>query len=194
VGSARRLTTHLSPRLSHCQFIATGRGLCFDDVAEMSGISRQTLQAWHHNFTARFVAEHHAQWIRAPTDDELPHVLRVYAAKGMTGACGSVDCTHVPLGRGPIAHKNLNQGRDGKPSLVYEAVVGPDRFFHSFSLRGAHGAQNDKTTVQNDRYVLDIRGGFRYADKTFTLRDKHGKEIIVRGWFARRTPQCLGTA
>jgi hypothetical protein len=171
--------------LAHVRAVAhprTGRGACFDDIEELTGISDSSLQAWHHKFTAAFVNAHRADWLRAPTPAELRDVMRVYATKGMTGACGSVDCTHVALGKSPAKHRNINIGRDGKPSLTYEAVVGPDRFFHSFSPEGGHGAQNDKTTVLQDAYVLAIRDNTLFPDVSFELRGRDGK--VSQHWGA----------
>jgi hypothetical protein len=157
-----------------------GRGAVFDDISEVTGIGVTTVQQWHHSFTAKFVEAHRGNWLRPPNREELAKIMEVYAAKGMTGAVGSVDCTHVAMDKAPSAHRNLNVSRHGKPTLSFEAIVGPDRFFHSFT-EGAHGAQNDKTVAVTDAYLLRIRDQMFFPDVTFTLRKLDGTEVLYRG-------------
>ncbi len=157
-----------------------GRGALFDDISEITGIGVTTMQRWHHKFTAKFVAEHRVNWLRPPNREELAKIMEVYAAKGMTGACGSIDCTHIVLDKAPSGHRNLNVGRCGKPTLSFEAIVGPDRFIHSFT-DGAHGAQNDKTVAVTDAYLLSIRDQSFFPDVTYTLRKADGSEVPHRG-------------
>lgn len=162
------------------RYRAAGRGLCFDGINELSGVSITSAHRWHHRLTRAFVEDFRADWLRPPTEAELAKVLEVYAAKGMTGACGSVDCTRLHVAKAPAAERNLNVGKSGRPEYTFEAVVGPDRYFLAFT-HGHHGAVNDKAVAVTDAYVLRVRDGGFFPDVEYTLYDKNGVPSLHKG-------------
>lgn len=124
--------------------------------------------------------DHRAEWLRPPTAEELQIVLETYAAQGMTGACGSVDCTRIHIPKTTVSHHNVNTGKSGRPEGSFEAIVGPDRLFHACTtLR--HGANNDKAVAVTDSYVVKIRDGDFFPEATYLLRDKRGTEFLMKG-------------
>ena len=65
-----------------------GRGLCFDDLEELSGVGNETLRI----FTMKFfdkMAGLYKEWVYVPTtDEEIRCVMRNYDTIGVTGCLG----------------------------------------------------------------------------------------------------------
>lgn len=70
--------------------------MSFDAIAELSGMSIQTMHGFFHDFMDHFVEEFKDDWITYPkTAEEASDNLEHYKRLGFPGAVGSVDCTHV---------------------------------------------------------------------------------------------------
>ena len=80
------------------------------------------------NFSLKFKDE----FIKMP---EGAHLLSEHAALGFPGTVGSVDCTHVLLGKCPSDYTNACTGKEGKPSLSYENI---DNNYIAFCFYNLH--------------------------------------------------------
>jgi hypothetical protein len=97
------------------------KGVAFDAIAELSGMSISTMQAFYHLFWQRFVEKKRAAWIKHPRNpEEAAVVLEVYRLLGFPGACGSVDCTHIYWGRCPAQLANIYTGKEKKATVSYQ--------------------------------------------------------------------------
>ena len=79
------------------------KGCAFDAIAELSGMSEQTMHLW----------------IKHPkTAAEAARSMQMYKELGFPGAAGSVDCTHVRWGNCPAGLANLCTGKETVPTIV----------------------------------------------------------------------------
>jgi hypothetical protein len=97
-----------------------GRGVCFDEMYDGSGLSESTLSRFFHRFTSIFASRmFHKVVVPPKTPEELGRIVNVYTMLGLVGAVGSTDCTHVPLGKCPASWRNVCVGKEGFPTLSY---------------------------------------------------------------------------
>ena len=88
-----------------------GRASCFDSIAELTGTNEEVHRTFFHKFLNAFVAELCDVYICPPhSADGIARVMKAYDAIGFTGCIGSVDCVHIPWGRGPAGKSNLYTG------------------------------------------------------------------------------------
>jgi len=142
------------------------RGNCADDIFEMSGIAESTVNYMFHQFTQAFVKAFYDEFVHFPsTDAELDEVATSYEQLGFPGACGSMDVTHVRLGKCPHGLKVLATGKEGFPTLAFQAICAPNRKILYCSTPYL-GSYNDITITANDvfcqRIQEDILDGVRY--------------------------------
>ena len=72
-----------------------GRGNCYDDINELSSVPCSTIQVYFLKFVERFALLFYDEFIRYPGEASLKERMDHYAALGLGGAFGSVDCTCV---------------------------------------------------------------------------------------------------
>lgn len=175
-----------------------GRGVCFDDLEELSCIKSPTMHTFFHEFNRRCREELYPIHVRMPSNiEELMEIEAAYAAVGIPGACGSMDVVHIPLGACPHGLINVCTGKEGYPTLAYNVIC--DHSGRALALMpGAYGTINDKTIVKSDEAVEEVKTGdlfkkFRYQvyrpDGTsfFTT----GAYLIVDGGYLRwKCLQC----
>ena len=64
-----------------------------------------------------------AEFIQYPRDEhEYWFVVDGYAAVGLPGCVGSVDCVHTGWDKCPTHHMNLHKGKENYPSVAYEII------------------------------------------------------------------------
>jgi hypothetical protein len=141
-----------------------GRGNCFDDIAEASQAGESTVHAIFQEFVLSFSKEFKDSFIFVPEGDELGAIHDVYRRLGFPGCIGSMDCTHIRWYGCPVELSNACHGKEGFPTLGYQAMVSHDRMCLHLS-RGFFGAFNDINICQDDPIVRDdeqsISGQFR---------------------------------
>ena len=166
-----------------------GRGWCFDDVEEASGIGRSTISAKYHTFVAQYVQDWYQQWVSMPdTPEGIKEVTDMYEVQGVPGAVGSIDCVHRAWRRCPWNLRHLHVDKEGFPTRAYEVVSDNRRRVRSVTP-GYPGAYNDKTVVRHDYTMSEMRKG-KYAGVAFKLRapgnvllDKLGLFLICDGGY-----------
>ena len=175
-----------------------GRGGTFDDCFDGTSMDENTIRCFFHEFCQSFAFTFYHQFVYPPqTPEHIAKVTRVFERMGLPGCIGSVDCTHIRLGKCPFHLRSSTTGKENYPSLAYEAVVDHNKRVHS--IAGHHyGARNDKTIVMFDSHVVDIKERTIYADvKFFLYTDESGKRefcgayLICDGGYHRwRCLQC----
>ena len=146
-----------------------GRGVCFDEVAEATGMSEETMRRFFHAFCREFAVRMYETHVHPPqTPAEIAADMDVYARLGFPGAIGSTDCTHVRWDMVPASQRNLFVGKEGFPTAAFEITVNFSRKI--FAVTSSHpGSRNDKTIVKYDAFVCNIRDKRLFADVTYEL-------------------------
>ena len=135
-----------------------GRGWCFDDVEEASGIALSTIAAYYHCFVRQFVDDFYSDWVYLPTTpEEIEEVTNVYGVQGFPGCVGSLDCVHMSWGRCEFSQRHTHIGKEGYPTRAYEVIVDGTRLVRSVTP-GFPGALNDKTIVRHDHAINKMKG------------------------------------
>jgi hypothetical protein len=135
-----------------------GRGNCADDIFEICGIGQSTINSVFHNFTSKFVEHFYDEFVSFPTGDKLRTVTKAYEDLGFPGACGSMDATHLRMYKCPEGLKQLATGKEGYPTLAYQAICTPNRQI-LYCSTGYLGSYNDMTITANDPLCQDIADG-----------------------------------
>jgi len=77
---------------------------------------------------------------------------------GDAGMIGSLDCSHFVWGNCPVAHHGQYQGKEGKPTLVVEAMADHSLFvWHK--VFGYCGTLNDTTIWDNSLLLQSLLDG-----------------------------------
>lgn len=157
-----------------------GRGNCYHDVCQMSYMSESAVCQTFHTFCRLFAEELYDEYIRLPVGPEHERVMEHYHRVGFTGAVGSTDVTHVRWDSCPFSMQRSYTGKEGYPTLAYQATV--DHTGRVLGVTpGFAGAQNDKTIARFDPTIEQVRDNPLYRDKEFSLRRKDGSLLTVKG-------------
>jgi hypothetical protein len=99
--------------------------------------------------------------------------MEMYSVLGFPGAMGSMDATHVRLGKCPHSHIPSAKGKEGYPSLAWMAIVDHCKEIHYIGDY-VFGATNDKTMCNEDPFLNEVEGG-KYRNTTFNTIDENGE-------------------
>jgi hypothetical protein len=172
---------------------ALGRGSCFDDIAEASGMSEECARVSFHKFCKNFSDNQYSTWVKPPQGERLDSIMHVYQRMGLVGCIGSMDCVHVKWNKCPVSLTNLCEGKEGYPTLVFEVVVSHSREILSCT-KSFYGASNDKTIVKYDSFVTQVRDKSLYGNIHYEVNgvDINQVYIITDGgyhkWFCLQSP------
>ncbi|XP_058820595.1 uncharacterized protein LOC131682840 [Topomyia yanbarensis] len=90
--------------------------------------------------------------------------------RGFPGMIGSIDCMHWQWKNCPVALKGQYQGKEGKPTIVLEAIASHDtRIWHAFF--GMHGSLNDINVLDRSPLLCTAING-SILNGTYELRGK----------------------
>ena len=80
-----------------------GRDACADDITEDTGniIGESTMHYVFKKFINGMTTKIYPRFMKLPTGEYLKEVLDVYAAVGLPGCVGSMDCTHIKWAQCP---------------------------------------------------------------------------------------------
>jgi hypothetical protein len=135
-----------------------GRGNCAADIADMSDGKPTSITGFFHRFVLGFSQRFFNEYVHPPEGAALQRTLDSYAALGLPGAIGSMNCTHIAWDKCPIEFANLCKGKEKYPSVAFNCVVDHFRFIHWCS-DAYFGATNDIQICGDDEYTLAVRGG-----------------------------------
>ena len=157
----------ISPVLAALQIL--GRGVCFDDVGQLSLMSEATVCSVFHTFCSRFAKEFNREYVNLPTGDTLTKAMGYHHMLGVSGAIGSTDGTHVKWDYCLHSFQRSYTGKEGYPTIAYQVAV-------DFSGRvlgtmaGFAGAHNDTTIIRYDLAVQKVREDHLNTEQTFELK------------------------
>ena len=150
-----------------------GRGNCFDDIVQLSLMSKSMAAATFHKFCKHFAEEMFDEHIYLPTGSYQDEVMRLYHLLGFTGAIGSTDVTHIGWGMCPFTLGRSYTGKEGFPTIAYQVTV--DHAGRALAITsGFTGATNDKTIIRYDAGVEAIKTDAQYTDRKYKLRKADG--------------------
>jgi hypothetical protein len=174
--AAARIGVPIEMKLLACLRVL-GRGAVFDDIEELSGMSKSTAHRSFKAFIRNFSHHFYAEYVYAPEGEALQQVMDVYSRLGFDGAIGSTDCVHVKMDQCPGDLYWRCKGKEGYPTLVYSVVVDhAHRIMHS--TKSFWGARNDRTISKYDDYLVNLHTGvYPRSAVNYVLLRKDGTEV-----------------
>jgi hypothetical protein len=119
-------------------------------------------------------------WVYVPEGEELDLVEEVYRRMGFPGCVGSMDVTHIFWDRCPKAKRFLTKGKEGFPSLAFQAVVEHTKRIQHIS-KPFYGATNDVTITYQDTYPMQLLSKQIHAERTFQTFNREGDVTYWKG-------------
>ena len=112
-----------------------GRDAVGDDCCELSFVGESTCHSIFKQFVTNYSNIFYKEYVTFPIGDDLIDVMESYRRLGFPGCVGSIDCTHVKWSACQKDLKWKATGKEGYPTLSFEAIVAHDRRSEgSFSL------------------------------------------------------------
>jgi hypothetical protein len=91
-----------------------GRNITFDDIAEVTNISEETLRIFFHKFVKKWSEVKYPELVKAPeTQEEFIENEFEYKRAGFNGCHASIDCVHIRWDATPFGLKNISTGKEG---------------------------------------------------------------------------------
>lgn len=154
VDACRRLVGDLELKIFGCLFVL-GTGNNQFQVSEKTDLSEEVHRCFFLDWIAK-MASIKLEYIHFPWDEhEYRFVVDAYAAVGLPGCVGSVDCVHIGWDKCPVQHLHLYKGKEHYPSVAYEVVCTSRKFIQSVSC-GHPGARNDKHIARTDAAIMNL--------------------------------------
>jgi hypothetical protein len=157
-----------------------GRGNYYDDINELSSVPSSSIPYYFHTFVKKFAILYYDQFIRMPGEASLKERMAHYAALGLGGAMGSLDCTRLWWNHCPKWLRNLCIGKEGFPTLAFLLCCDHNRNIFHVSRQAYLGALNDINIAKIDPFILDILGG-KETKVEFTLIKADGTRTQCYG-------------
>ena len=104
-----------------------GRSSTADDMEKFCGLKERTVALAFNMFAINFASRIYDLFVSYPPGDALKIVTAAYSKMGLPLACGSMDATHVRLGKCPESEKTLCTGKEKYPSLAFQCIVGNNK-------------------------------------------------------------------
>ena len=159
------------------------RGNCADDVNELSNsvMGESTVNAIFTQFVTGMTTHIYPCFVKFPQGDLLTKILEQYAAVGLPGCVGSMDCTHIKWFLCPKKERHNAIGKEGFPTIAFQVCVDHSKRVLSVSQHFL-GNINDKTICKNDLFSLGIMHGALKNIK-YQLWDASGKKYNCQGGY-----------
>ncbi len=120
------------------------------------------------------------EYFRSTTQGDAKRVEALHAAvHGVRGMIGSLDCSHIVWGNCPVAHHGQYQGKEGKPTIVVEAMV--DYSLYAWhAVFGYCGTLNDITIWDNSLLLQAMcDGSFEDIDFPFNIGGEVFQQLLM---------------
>jgi hypothetical protein len=144
-------------------------GLCADATDEYCRTSESTAMECMKRFCLAIRAEFEEHYLRQPTRADFDKQLAINSARGFPGMFASLNCMHYEWKNCPVAWQGDFGDRDGKKSIILEAVV--DESLHIWHVFfGLPGSNNDLNVLDRSPLIHNML--------TSEARDMH---FVVNG-------------
>ncbi|XP_020243102.1 putative nuclease HARBI1 [Asparagus officinalis] len=98
------------------------------------------------------------EYLRHPTTSDITRLLKKGEERGFPGMLGSLDCMHWKWKNCPTAWAGQYSGRQGKPTIILEAVASYDLWiWHAYF--GLPGSNNDINVLQSSNLFDKLAQG-----------------------------------
>jgi hypothetical protein len=105
-----------------------GRGVCLDDIQELSSVSAASMSIFFRNWCQKFTDDIFPQHVFLPkTKEDIAKAMGEYSILGLIGAICSMDVTHFRWDRCPYTLHNLYKGKEGYPTVAVEMACTHDK-------------------------------------------------------------------
>ena len=149
-----------------------GRDLCADEIDERLNIAESTVNKFFKDFIFNYAEALYEKWVYVPQGAELDAVEAVYRRLGFPGCVGSMDCTHIVWDKCPERWRLLCKGKEGEPTVAFQAVVEHTRRIQHIS-KPFYGAINDTSITYQDTYPMRLLGRDVHADRIFMTYNRY---------------------
>lgn len=111
------------------------------------------------NFDATIKLLYEKEYLRVPTKADLKSITKLHkAVHGVDGLFGSLDCMHTVWKNCPMAWQGSFQGKEGKPTIVLEALSDYHMWFWHAAY-GFAGTLNDLTILSFSSLLEQLLDG-----------------------------------
>jgi len=144
-------------------------GESYDRADEYVRLSRSTIATAVKLFTEFMVDHFGPLYLRPHTRREIESILERNAERGVRGCLESLDCWHWEWSSCPKARAGTYQRRDGRRSIVIEAICDEDTWIYQ-NFAGSPGSLNYVNGVyQSPMYMDDVTGKWPMSDCSLTV-------------------------
>jgi DDE superfamily endonuclease len=152
-----------------------GRGWAFDDMRDVTYISRDVHRKFFHQFVKFGATVLYPLYVSVPrTVEELRDCEAEYEIAGFPGCIGSTDATHIPLEKVCVSLRQAHLGFKSKSTMRTYNLTCNHRRQILHTTAGHPGRWNDKTLIRFDDFMLDLRNGSVNDMIDFELRTGQG--------------------
>lgn len=132
-----------------------------------------------HAFCEHFAQELYDH-VRLPSGEDEDKVVEDFHQLGFTGAAGSTDVTHVKWDCFPHSEQRLHTGKEGYPSIVYQATVDNSGRVLAVTT-GFPGSFHDKMIIRFDSAVTKMKNDSVYKNRVFHPTAADGTTVECKG-------------
>lgn len=130
-------------------------GNAADSVDEYIKVGETTSLEILKKFCQGIISLYENRYLRSPDENDVRKLMDENAKRGFPGMLGSIDCMHWFWKNCPVAHAGQYQGKEGKPSVVLEAIASNNlHIWHCFF--GLPGSLNDINILDRSPLVDDV--------------------------------------
>ena len=158
-----------------------GRDAVADDCSELSFVGESTCHFIFKQFVSNYSRAFYSEYVKFPTAADFMDTMETYRRVGFPGCVGSIDCTHIKWAACAKDKKWKATGKEGYPTLSFQAIVSHDRRCLHISIAFL-GSYNDITISKNDVCVQEIVAG-SMADVEFILYNEDGVPELCSGGY-----------
>ncbi|KAI2508462.1 Plant transposon protein [Fragilaria crotonensis] len=137
-----------------------GRGWTFDDMKDVTYISRDVHRKFFHQFMKFGAKVLYPMYVSTPrTVEELRECEREYSIAGFPGCIGSTDATHIPLEKVCMSMRQAHLGHKSKVTMRTYNLTCNHRRKILHTTEGHPARWNDKTLIRFDNFMTELRDG-----------------------------------
>ena len=158
-----------------------GRGNTYDDINDMSSIPNSSVARYFIQFCTGLASLFYEDVIEAAQASFLDRLAH-YAALGLPGGMGSVDCTRIRWDKCPEWLRNWCIGKEKFPALAFLVICDHNRQIIYVGNHAYLGAMNDINIANMDPFMIALREG-KFAQVEFTLLKEDGTRVPCYGTY-----------